>query len=161
MPISLTLDPTGKTAPFLGDSFDHNIRPWCESHDDNEDQDDAFLKWDSTQKICKAGAIVNGALQTYVYYKQNPGFLPRENRPVGTSFMLNGKSYFVDRDNGKCYEDDVGRTNDTVPIVHQFTTGQIEHDKGRTYMKGQYFSYEGWMTQGTFHPSYERYCPFI
>ena len=151
MPISLTLDPTGKTAPFLGDSFDHNIRPWFESHDDNEDQDDAYLKWDSTQKICKAGAIVNGALQTYVYDKQNPGFLPRENRPVGTSFMLNGKSYFVDRDNGKCYEDDVGRTNDTVPIVHQFTTGQIEHDKGRTYMKGQYFSYEGWMTQGTLH----------
>lgn len=150
-PITLTLDPRAEAAPYLGEKFDHPIRPWLESHDDPSDQAPAFLKWDSTQKICKAGAVVDGALETYVIDLQNPGFLPRENRSVGTSLMLNGKSYFGHRDNGKFYEDDFGRTNDGIPITHTLSTMRIQNDKGRSYLKGQYFSYEGWMTIGTLH----------
>lgn len=151
IPITLTLDPTAETAPFLGEEFDKNIRPWLESHDDPDDQADAYLKWDSTQKILKIGGIVDGALETYVYDRQNPGFLPKESRSVGTSLMINGKSYFGDRDNGNFYEDDIGRTNNGAAMGHFITTGRIEFDKGRRYMKGQYLSYEGWMTKGTFH----------
>lgn len=150
-PITLTLDPAAEAAPYLGDTFDHPIRPWLESHDDASDQASAYLKWDSTQKIMKMGAVVNGALETYVFDSQNPGFLPSENRSVGTSLMLNGKSYFGHRDNGKFYEDDFGRTNDGIPITHLISTTRIQNDKGRSYLKGQYFSYEGWMTIPTLH----------
>lgn len=151
MPITLTLTPEAVTAPFLGEKFDHPIRPWFESHDDPTQQEAAYMKWDSTQKILKIGAVVNGALETYVHDNQNPGFLPKENRSVATSVMFLGKSWFGHRDNGKWYEDDTGRTNDGIPIRHSVTTGRIECDKGRQWMKGKEFAYEGWITQAASH----------
>lgn len=153
-PITLTLDPAAQASPYLGNEFDRPLRPWLQSHDSIDEQADvAFLKLDTSQNLLKMGASVDGALETYVHDNdvESHGFLPKENRPIGTSFMLNGRSYFVHRDNGKCFEDDIGRTNDGAPIAHIITTGEIEADNGRRYMKGQYVTYEGWMTQGTLH----------
>ena len=151
MPITLTLDTKAEVAPFLQEGFDHPIRPWLERHDGHTDQGDAYLKYDPMQKIVKMGAVVDGALETYPFDKQNPGFLPRENRNVGTSFFFLNKSYFGDRDNGRIYEDDFGRTNNLTAVSHSISTGRIEYDKGRKYMKSKIFEYEGWMTKGTEH----------
>jgi len=149
IPITLQLTPDASAAPFLGEDFDSRIRPWLESHDDSTNQGDAFLKWDSAQKILKIGAVVGGALQTYVYDAQAKAFAPAENRSVASSTMFLGNSYFGHRDNGKIYQDDIGRTNDGVPIAHRWSTGRIEHDKGRKHMQAYKFEMEGWMTEAS------------
>lgn len=151
MPISLTLSPYGGTAPFIGEDFDHPLRPWFDSHDDTNAQDRAYLKWDSSQKILKMGAAVGGALETYAHDKQAGAYLPTENRSVATSCMFLGRSFFGHTDNGKWYEDDLGRTNDGIPISHIISTGRIEYDKGRRFLNAKEFRYEGWITQATTH----------
>lgn len=151
IPITLTLAPTGQTAPFLGDTFDKPIRPWLDSHDDTNNQQSAYLKWDKSQKILKIGGVVGGALQTYVFDKQNPGFLPRENRQVGTSCMFLGRSFFGHTDDGGWYEDDLSRTNNQIPISHIISTGDIELDNGLKYLDCKEFLYKGLMTQSSTH----------
>ncbi len=149
IPITLQLTPDATAAPFLGEDFDKRIRPWLDSHDDSTEQGDAFLKWDSAQKILKIGAVVNGALETRVLDAQANAFAPQDNRSVASSTMFLGRSFFGHRDNGKVYEDDLGRTNDTIPISHKWATGRIEHDKGRRHMQAYKFEMEGWMTQAS------------
>ena len=149
MPITLTLAADATTSPFLGENFDEAIRAWLETHDPEDEQDDAYLKWDSSQKILKIGAVVEGQLQTYVYDAQAKAFAPQENRNVGAFSMFRGVSYFGHRDNGKIYEDDLSRTNDGIAILHSWATGRIEHDRGRRHMMAYRFESEGFMTTGT------------
>jgi len=156
IPITLALSPDATAAPFLDEDFDRKLRPWLESHDDSKDQSrDAYLKWDSAQKILKIGAVVDGALQTYIFDPQANGgkgaFAPIETRSVGDSTMFLGNSYFGHRDNGKLYQDDFGRTNDGIPIHHKWSTGRLEYEKGRQHMQAKTFEYEGWLTQNTEH----------
>lgn len=151
MPITLSLSPQGAVSPLLGEDFDHPLRPWFDSHDDTNMQSAAYLKWDSSQKIIKMGASVNGALETYVHDRQAPGFLPSENRAVGTSTMFLGRSFFGHTDNGNWYEDDIGRTNDTISITHVISTGRIERDSGRSFMNAKNFRYEGLVTKNSSH----------
>lgn len=151
IPISLTLNPQGVAAPFLQEDFDHPLRPWMDAHDDTNSQDSAYLKWDRSQKILKLGAVVAGALETYVYDRQNPGYLPKENRSVGTSCMFLGRSFFGHRDNGNWYEDDLGRTNDQIPIAHVISTGGVEYDKGRKFLNCKELRYEGFVTEASTH----------
>lgn len=148
IPIQLQMSVAG-AIPQLNAEFDKPLRPWLLSHDDITNQADAILKWDATNKILKATAAVNGAMQTYIFDQQNPGFLPAENRNIACSCMLLGKSYFGHTNNGKWYEDDIGRTNDAIPITHIISTGQIQYDKGRRYLKGKEFRTEGYATKGT------------
>lgn len=151
MPITLQLAPDSTTAPFLDGSFDDAIRPWLDSFDD--DQTEAYLKWDSAQKILKIGGVVNGALQTYIFDPQANGgkgaFAGRENRSVGDSCMFKGLSYFGHRDDGVLYQDDIGRTNGGIAILHSWKTNDIEFDKGRQWMKAYKHRHTGWITQGT------------
>lgn len=148
IPIQLSMSVVG-AVPQLNEQFDHPIRPWMLSHDDITNQQNALLKWDQTNKILKMTAAVSGAMQTYIYDQQNPGFLPAENRNIATACMLLGTSYFGHTDNGKWYQDDIGRTNDQIPITHIISTGQIQYDKGRRYLKGKEFRTEGYATRGT------------
>ena len=151
IPITLTLTPLGSVAPMLNPKFDHNLRPWLLSHDDITQQANACLKWDSTQKLLKISACINGANQTYAYDAQTGGFLPIENRQVATSIMFLGQSYFGHTDNGNLYLDDTSSTDDGVPIPHIISTGRVECDKGRRYLKSYIFRYEGWLSQDTVH----------
>ena len=158
MPISLVLTPDNTQAPFLDEFFDERLRPWLETHDPSDEQEDAFLKWDSAQKILKIGAVVDGALQTYFFDPQSGrrkgrsgAFGPKENRNIGDSTMFLGRSYFGHRDNGILYEDDIGRTNDGISIGHKWSTGRIEYDKGREFMQCRTFEYSGWLTEPTSH----------
>lgn len=148
MPINLTITATG-SFPQFDENWDFPLRPWFLSHDDADQQDRAFLKWDSTQKILKLGAVVNGALQTQVHDRHFGRFLGTEQRDVGASCMFKGISYFGHGDNGTINQDDTGRTNAGAPISHIMSTGRIEDDRGRRWMKGKDFIHQGWMTHGT------------
>lgn len=149
MPIVLAISPQAQSISQLDENFDKDIRPWLDSHDDTDQQQSAFLKWDSTQKIVKFGAVVGGELQCQIHDRQNGRFLGYEQRKVGSSCMHKGMSFFLHTDNGKLYQDDTGRTNDTTPITHIMSTGRIEYDRGRRFLEGKVFRHEGWMMQGT------------
>lgn len=150
IPISIQLTPDAQAAPYLGEDFDHRLRPWLDALDPFEDQADAHLAWDPVQKILKIAARRNGALETYVFDKQNGNFLPQESRPGYAFSMFNGNGYFGGT-TGVVYIEDMGRTNDGNAILHQWATGRTEYDKGRRDMQLKDFEYSGYMSEACEH----------
>lgn len=151
LPIELQLSQGGgPTQPFLSESFDHRLRPWLDELDDGKDQADAHLHYDKTNKILKIWARRNGTLECRVYDRQGDAFLGTEIRSTSVNSMFQGKSYFCDKA-GKVQRDDQGLTNAGIPVVHKWSTGRMEYDKGRQEFQLYRFEYEGWMTKGSKH----------
>lgn len=139
------------TMPTLDQDFDFPIRPWLQSLDDDDQQTMASLHYDHVRKILKITGIRNGVQETYIYDNRIHKFAPADVRPMSRYSMCVGHSYCGSKSNGKIYEDDIGLTNDGIPIIHSWTTGRIEYDKGRKLMQLLKIDYDGFMSKGCEH----------
>lgn len=146
LPLSLQLSPEGTSAPFITENFDDRIRPWLDSLDDEDEQSDANLFYDTSQKLLKISARRNSVLETYVYDRQANAFLPQESRPGAVHCSFQGKSFFVGT-TGIVYREDFGRTNDGITIYHSWKTGRMSMDKGRKPLQLYVLEFEGYMSQ--------------
>ncbi len=150
IPIQISLgEPDQLPSPSLGDAFDQKLRPWLSQLDDASQQTMAKLHYDKNTKILKIQGVRNGVLETYLFDRTSNAFLPSEVRTASSYSMFLGRSYFGHSSNGIVYLDDEGRTNDAITINHSWKTGTIEYQKGKRYMQGHSFAFDGYMTSGT------------
>lgn len=148
MPIVLKLS-ADASVPSLDEKFDHRLRPWLDDLDDIADQDDAFLSYDSTNKILKVGARRGGALEVRSIDIQLNAPCGIESRPGWAWAMFDGKMYWGGT-TGKIYRDDFGRSNGGISVYHNWKTGRMSESKGKNIQLYN-LEYSGYMSSACRH----------
>ena len=149
IPINLSTDSSGQLASLPDDDFDYAISPWLAQFDADQ-ADAAMLQYDKALRIVTIAGKIDGVLRTRTFQNQKglKAYNPQEVRPARCHAYFQGISYFGQNTGDKIFINHSSRTNNGIPIKHEWLTPKLEDKLEREVMLKEFLN-RGFMSQGS------------
>lgn len=151
MPVDLFLSREGVSQGRVDEEFDTAIRPFLDQFDPVADQQDvALLEYDISRGWLSATGSINGVARTLCFDTRDgvKAFTPEEIRPMRCHVFFDGESYFGSNSDDKVFLNHATFTNNGFPILHRWSTGEMEAKRGSVEIESDTLMFDGFMSSG-------------